>query len=120
MASVIEQAKLIPASTIAEQQGVILKRQGERQGACCPLHSDQRPSLCFYPDGSWHCFSCGAGGDSVALLAGMLGISQLEAARDAVRRAGLNQRSEICREWFRDDRERWDMFSRRLAELKKI
>lgn len=81
MASVIEQAKQIPASTIAEQQGVILKRQGGRQWACCPLHSDQRPSLCFYPDGSWHCFSCGAGGDSVALLASMQGISQLEAAR---------------------------------------
>ena len=47
-------------------------------------------------------------------------VSQLEAARDAVRRVGLNQRAEIRQEWFRGDHERWDMFSRRLAELKKI
>ena len=81
MASVIDRAKAIPASTIAAQQGIILKRHGVRLWACCPFHPDQQPSLLFYPDGGWHCFSCGAGGDSVALLASLMDTSQLEAAR---------------------------------------
>lgn len=81
MASLIEQAKHIPASAIAEMYGIALIRRGARRWACCPLHADQHPSMCFYPDGSWHCFSCSAGGDSVALLASMMHIGQYEAAK---------------------------------------
>ena len=81
MASLIEQAKQIPASTIAERYGMALIRRGPRRWACCPFHIEKNPSMCFYPDGSWHCFSCGAGGDSVALLASMMHIGQYEAAK---------------------------------------
>lgn len=81
MASLIEQAKRIPASAIAKEYGVTLIRRGPRYWACCPLHTDQHPSMCFYPDGSWHCFSCSAGGDSVALLASMMNLSQYDAAK---------------------------------------
>ena len=81
MGALIEQAKQIPASAIAERHGIALKKRGARYWACCPLHADQHPSLCFYPDGSWHCFSCGAGGDSVGLLASMMNLSQRDAAR---------------------------------------
>lgn len=81
MASVIDRAKAIPASTIAAQQGISLKQRGARMWACCPFHPDQQPSLLFYPDGGWHCFSCGAGGDSIALLANLMNTSQIEAAR---------------------------------------
>ena len=82
MASLIEQAKQIPASTIAEQQGIFLKQRGERYWACCPFHTDKHASLCFYPDGSWHCFSCKAGGDSIDLLARLKNISLKEAAEE--------------------------------------
>ena len=81
MPALIEQAKQIPASAIAERQGIALRKRGTRYWACCPLHADQHPSMCFYPDGSWHCFSCGAGGDSVGLLASMMNLSQHDAAK---------------------------------------
>lgn len=82
MASLIEQAKQIPASTIAEQQGLILKKRGEKYWACCPFHVDKHASLCCYPNGSWYCFSCKAGGDSIDLLAKMKNISLKEAAEE--------------------------------------
>ena len=43
-------------------------------------------------------------------------MSQLDAARDAVRRIGLNQKKEIKREWFADPAQ-WEMFQRRLHAL---
>lgn len=82
MASLIEQAKQIPASTIAEQQDIILKQRGERYWACCPFHTDRHASLCFYPDGSWHCFSCKAGGDSIDFLSQLKNITLKEAAEE--------------------------------------
>ncbi len=82
MASLIQQAKQIPASTIAEQQGIFLKKRGSRYWACCPLHTEKHASMCFYPNGSWHCFSCEAGGDSVALLAILKHISMNDAAKE--------------------------------------
>ena len=80
--SLIDQAKQIPASTIAERYGLELKKRGERYWTCCPLHTEKHPSLCFYPDGSWYCFSCLKGGDSVALLASMKNISMYDAAKE--------------------------------------
>lgn len=82
MASLIEQAKQIPASTIAEHQGMILKKHGSRHWAECPFHTEKHPSMCFYPNGSWYCFSCKTGGDSVALLASMKHMSMYDAAKE--------------------------------------
>lgn len=82
MASLIEQAKQTPASTIAEQQGIFLKQHGNRHWAHCPFHEDKHASLCFYPDGRWYCFSCKAGGDSVDLLAQLKNISLKKAAEE--------------------------------------
>lgn len=81
MGSLIDQAKQIPASAIAEWHGIALIRRGSRQWACCPFHTEKTASLCFYPDGSWHCFGCGAGGDSVALMAQLMQANMHEAAK---------------------------------------
>ena len=85
MASVITQAKLIPASTIAEQQGLKLKKQGNRYWTCCPFHTEKNASMCFYENGSWYCFSCMSGGDSVALLARLKNLPMKEAAAEICR-----------------------------------
>ena len=81
MASLIEQAKQIPASDIAERYGMALIRRGPRRWTCCPFHTEKNPSMCFYPDGSWHCFSCSAGGDSVALMAMLKQLNMYDAAK---------------------------------------
>ena len=46
----------------------------------CPFHADRTPSLKLYGD-HFHCFGCGAHGDVIDLTAGLLGCSQVEAAR---------------------------------------
>ena len=66
---------------IAQREGLALKRSGERYWARCPWHEDKNPSLYFFKDGNYKCFSCGVGGDSVSLLARLRGIPALEAAR---------------------------------------
>lgn len=48
------------------------KQSGGRYvGGCCPAGHDSDGGRCFniYPDTqSWHCFSCGAGGDAYSLI----------------------------------------------------
>jgi len=51
-----------------------------RNGLClCPFHRDRRPSMKLYPD-HYHCYSCGAHGDAVSLVAHMENLSPKEAA----------------------------------------
>ncbi len=47
-------------------------------------------------------------------------MTQLEAAQKAVQRSGLNQISEIQKEWFLGHAPWWDMFRQRLSTLKKL
>lgn len=53
------------------------------RGQClCPFHADHKPSMKIYPNGKgFYCFVCGAGGDQIKLVAGFLGCSNYEAAK---------------------------------------
>jgi DNA primase len=53
----IKQAKAIPIDTFLK-----FNHQGK---AKCPFHIDHTPSLQRYPNNTWHCFSCGAGRDTI-------------------------------------------------------
>lgn len=46
----------------------------------CPLHQDTSPSFVIYPDGHWHCFGCGRGGDVIDLYTQLHTVS----VRDAI------------------------------------
>lgn len=76
-----EAARHVSAADVARQARIPLKRRGAREWACCPLHGEKTPSLCFYPDGRWYCFGCHRGGDAVALYAALQQVTPLEAAR---------------------------------------
>jgi len=65
------------------------KRSGSRLVAKCPFHGDKTPSFTIFPDGGFKCFGCGAGGDSVTLVARALGIRPVEAARQIAADFGL-------------------------------
>ena len=80
MSDLFERLKQIPASEAAQRQGIELKRNGYKFWACCPLHGERTPSMCFYPNGSWYCFGCHQGGDAVTLYEKMMQVSSLEAA----------------------------------------
>ena len=52
-----------------------------RNGMCsCFEHTDRHPSMKLF-DKNYHCFSCGAHGDVIALVASIFGISMGEAAK---------------------------------------
>ena len=76
----------------AIREGVQLRQKGGRAWACCPLHGEKTPSLCFYPDGSWYCFGCNRGGDAVEFIAALRGLDRREAARMLVGDTALPRR----------------------------
>lgn len=86
---IFEAAKRIPASEIAQQAGAQLQQKGSRQWCCCLLHSEKTASMCFYPDGTWYCHGCKAGGDSVDLYAALHHVAALQAAQEITQRHGL-------------------------------
>lgn len=47
----------------------VVRKDGPRSWALCPFHNDHKPSLCCYSKGrGFYCFSCGKGGDAIALV----------------------------------------------------
>lgn len=53
--------------------------------ARCPLHNDKTPSVKYYKsENRWHCFSCGAHGDSVDLVMAIDGVSMPDAIKKLV------------------------------------
>lgn len=88
---IFQSAKQIPIIEVARRYlpGLELRRSGSRWAARCPFHEDRDPSLYFFPDGGWRCFGCGAHGDAVDLVARVLNLRPLEAARTIARDFGL-------------------------------
>lgn len=86
---IFDAAKGIPASEIAQQAGAHLQRKGSRQWCCCLLHRENTASMCFYPDGTWYCHGCKAGGDSVDLYAALHHVTPLQAAQEITQRHSL-------------------------------
>lgn len=69
---------------------VPLRMQGKHYAGRCPFHEDTHPSLSVSPDkGVFHCFGCGAAGDSLAFVMQKTGRSFREALDEATRLLGL-------------------------------
>ena len=57
--------------------------------AHCPFHgTDQHPSMKLYPNG-FKCFTCGEHGDVIDLVAKLLGLPPVDAAKELNNRYGL-------------------------------
>lgn len=69
------------AHDVASSAGLQLRRNGSRFWTCCPIHGETKPSMCFFPDGRFHCFGCGAHGDAADLYAALHGVPLAEALR---------------------------------------
>lgn len=69
------------ALDVARSAGLHLHQKGARFWTCCPLHGEKTPSLCFFPDGKYHCFGCGAHGDAADLYAALHGVLLADALR---------------------------------------
>lgn len=59
------------------------KQSGRRAYYNCPFHDDNTPSFVVYEEqNTFHCFSCGAGGDIIALHMKMKEIDFVTACKD--------------------------------------
>lgn len=69
---------------------VQLKRKGTTLVGLCPFHSEKTPSFTVWPQkGSYYCFGCGAGGDSITFVRQIENLEYVEALHFLAKRAGI-------------------------------
>lgn len=67
------------------------RREGKTYKALCPFHGEKNPSFTIYPaTNSWYCFGCGKGGDIIALVRELDGLTFVEAIEQLAPMAGVN------------------------------
>lgn len=77
---------------VAEHYGIKLDRSYK---CVCPFHKEKTASFSVSPRKQiWHCFGCGKGGDSISLVAELLNINALEAAKNINYTLGLGLDAE--------------------------
>lgn len=77
---------------------VQLKRAGRSYLGLCPFHQEKTPSFNVNRERQiYHCFGCQRGGDAIAFLMEMEGLSFSEAVRDLASRVGLEVPEEFGR-----------------------
>ncbi|MBR2246918.1 MAG: hypothetical protein IJ880_07845 [Bacilli bacterium] len=77
---------------VAEHYGIKLDRSYK---CVCPFHKEKTASFSVSPRKQiWHCFGCGKGGDSISLVAELLNINALEAAKNINYTLGLGLNAE--------------------------
>lgn len=80
MGSLFEAVRHVTALEAAERLGLGIKHNGSKHWVCCPLHGEKTPSLCIYDSGTWYCFGCHKGGDTVRLYQELYGLEPYPAA----------------------------------------
>ncbi|WP_375751427.1 DNA primase [Vibrio sp. HN007] len=69
---------------------VKLKKQGKNYGACCPFHNEKTPSFSVSQEKQfYHCFGCGAHGNSIDFLMNYDNLEFVEAIEELANSQGL-------------------------------
>ena len=77
------------------EQYVTLRRTGGSMKGLCPFHDEKTPSFHANPArGTFHCFGCGEGGDAIAFLQKIEGLSFVEAVERLAAKYGVQLRFE--------------------------
>lgn len=70
---------------------VTLKRAGANYTCCCPFHREKTPSFIVFENGQhYHCFGCGAHGDSIGFVMRYYDISFYEAVERLANQYGIS------------------------------
>ncbi|MFQ5680942.1 MAG: DNA primase [Candidatus Omnitrophota bacterium] len=76
-----------------------LKRAGRNLRALCPFHQEKTPSFVVSPDKQiYHCFGCGAGGNSLGFLMQYERMGFVEAAQTLAKRVGVEIKASCGRD----------------------
>lgn len=74
---------------------VRLQKAGSSWKGLCPFHQEKSPSFHVNEGrGTYHCFGCGEGGDTIAFVRKVEGLAFMEAVAELARRAGLQMPEE--------------------------
>lgn len=67
-----------------------LKKSGSSYMGLCPFHEEKSPSFSINPDKNlYHCFGCGAGGNTIGFLMRKSGMAYMDTLRELAEQAGL-------------------------------
>ncbi|MFN2435906.1 MAG: DNA primase [Desulfotignum sp.] len=85
-------SEILHAADIVDivSESVILKKSGQNYFGLCPFHSEKTPSFSVNPGKQiFHCFGCGAGGNSLSFVMKYHGLSFPEAAKMLARKYNI-------------------------------
>lgn len=85
-------SEILHAADIVDivSESVILKKSGRNYFGLCPFHSEKTPSFSVNPAKQiFHCFGCGAGGNSLSYVMKYHGLAFPEAARMLARKYNI-------------------------------
>ena len=112
----------ISVKQAAKHYGLNVNRNGM---ACCSFHNDRHPSLKLNED-YFFCFSCGAKGDVIDLVARLFDLSSYEAAQKLAADFGLDPKPPTAaamvkpkRPYIRQFREDEMLFSMLRKQMKR-
>ena len=90
MRSLVAQIKAqLPLSSVVREY-VRLTRKGKDFWGVCPFHKESSPSFVVHDDtGRYHCFGCGAGGDSISFISDIGNLSFKDAVETLALKCGL-------------------------------
>ncbi len=94
---VFDAARKVSAADVARRAGMRLEKHGGREWGCCPFHIEKTASCLFDAAGRFHCFGCGADGDSIDFHSRLYGVDKLEAARALAGDTSLPHRVPLMR-----------------------
>ena len=80
---------------VVEQYVTLRNAGGGSRKGLCPFHDEKSPSFNVRPaQGYYHCFGCGAGGDSIKFLMEIEGLTFVEAVERLASKYGIQLRYE--------------------------
>lgn len=62
---------------------------------CCPVHNENTPSLCLYPNNKVYCFGCHFQGDGIDVISAVLGLPLSEVLKMVANDYGLVNDTDI-------------------------
>jgi len=77
----LQQARRVPLENLYEGK---LRKVGSRFVGLCPFHQEKTPSFYIFPDNHFHCYGCGAHGDSIAFIEKIKGLDFPNAVRSLI------------------------------------
>ena len=104
----IEQARAAAIPSLIESYGIAIEKRGNEWFALCPFHNEKSPSFTVNTSkGFYHCFGCGAHGDSIDFVQEFEGVGFRDAVMKLTGSLPVEAKPRTKREVERQEPEEW-------------